>query len=121
MRIDSNSWRRFGRFRISHFESFERIKDNLRYDQPSILFVVGRNDIPGRVLRACRTQAFLKGLHIILPEFPLFYIRHAEFPILLRLVDACEESLSLLVLREVKEELDDAGSVVVEVSLQIHD
>ena len=33
----------------------------------------------------------------------------------------CEEALSLLLLREVEEELDDAGSVAVEVSLQIRD
>src|SRR5579872_5094064 len=55
------------RLRITHLKCFERIEDNFGYNQPSILFVVGRNDIPGRVLRACRTQAFLIGYHIILP------------------------------------------------------
>ena len=33
----------------------------------------------------------------------------------------CKKALSLLLLREVEVELDDAGSVGVEVSLQIHD
>ena len=36
-------------------------------------------------------------------------------------MDALKETLSLFLLREVEEELDDAGSVAVEVSLQIHD
>ena len=44
-----------------------------------------------------------------------------EFPVLFRLIDALKEALSLFLLREVEEELDDPGSVDVEVSLQIHD
>ena len=51
LRIASNSRRRAGaRFRISHFESFERIEDDLGHDQPGVLLVVGGNDIPGRVI-----------------------------------------------------------------------
>ena len=38
------------RFGKTHFESFERIENNSRHDQPSILFVVGGNDIPGGVI-----------------------------------------------------------------------
>ncbi len=70
---------------------------------------------------ACRTEAFLIRLHVVLPEFSLLDVRKAEFPVLFRLVDACEEALSLLFVREVEEELDDAGSVDMEMSLQIHD
>ncbi len=33
------------RFWVVHFETFERIEDNLGYDQPSVLFVIGGNDI----------------------------------------------------------------------------
>ena len=57
----------------------------------------------------------------MLPKFPLRDIRKTEFPVLVRLVDARQKALSLLLLREVEEELDDAGSVDVEVPLQIHD
>ena len=39
------------RFRIGHFESFERIEDNPGNNQPGILLVVGGDDIPGRVAR----------------------------------------------------------------------
>src|SRR5450759_5057482 len=109
------------RFGVSHLEYFERIEDNLRYNQSRVLFVVGGNDIPRRVPGACRTEAFLIRLHVLFPEFPLLNIRKAKFPILFRLIDALKETLSLLLLRKVEEELDDAGSVAVEVSLQIHD
>jgi hypothetical protein len=36
---------------IAHLKTFECVKDDLRYDQPSVLFVVGGNDIPGRLPR----------------------------------------------------------------------
>ena len=57
----------------------------------------------------------------MLPEFPLLDVRQAEFPVLFRLVDARQKALALLLLGEVEKELDDAGSVAVEVPLQIHD
>jgi hypothetical protein len=41
--------------------------------------------------------------------------RRAEFPVLVRVVDALEEALALLVLRQVQEELDDARAVAVQV------
>src|ERR1039458_5861534 len=108
------------RFGVSHFESLECVENNLRDDQPSIFLVVGGNDIPRRLPGACRTEAFLISLHILLPEFPLLDIRKAEFPVLCRLVNARQKALSLLLLREVEEELDYADSVAVEVLLQIH-
>src|ERR1019366_5922533 len=77
--------------------------------------------MPGRVPGACRTEAFLIRLHVLLPKLPLLNIRKPEFTILFRHIDALKETLSLLLLREVEEELDDAGSVAVEVSLHIHD
>ena len=91
------------------------------YNQPSILFVVGGNDIPGGATGACRSEASLIGLHVVLPQFSLGNVRSTEFPVLFRFVDACQEALSLLLLREVKKEFDDAGSIAMEVFLQIHD
>src|SRR3954447_10109946 len=44
-------------FRISEFESFERIKDNAGYNESCVFLVVGGNDIPGRVSGACRTNS----------------------------------------------------------------
>jgi hypothetical protein len=40
----------------------------------------------------------------MLPVFPLVNVREAEFPVLVRLINALEESLSLFVLRQVEEE-----------------
>jgi hypothetical protein len=109
------------RFGVSHLESFERIKYNLRYNQPSVFLIVGGNDIPGCIPGACRTEAFLIGLHILFPELPLLNIRNAEFPVLFRHFDTLKETLSLLLLREMQKKLDDAGSIAVEMSLQVHD
>ena len=55
----------------------------------------------------------------MVPEFALLNVGKAELPVLFLLIDAFEKALSLLLLREVQEELDDAGSIAVEVSFQI--
>jgi hypothetical protein len=57
----------------------------------------------------------------MLPKFPLRDIRKTEFPILVRLVDARQKTLSLFFLGEVEKKLNDTGSVAVKVSLQIRD
>jgi len=49
------------RFRVAHFQSFEGIKDNLRYNEPGIFLVIGRNDVPRRVACAGCTKALLVG------------------------------------------------------------
>jgi hypothetical protein len=48
-------------------------------------------------------------------------VRKGEFPVLVRLVNTFEESLSLLFLRQVKKEFDDPGAVAIKMALQIHD
>ena len=70
---------------------------------------------------ASRAQASLKSLRVILPIFPLVNVREAEFPVLIRIINAFQESLSLLLLGQMKEELDDASAVAMEVLFQIHD
>jgi hypothetical protein len=57
----------------------------------------------------------------VLPEFAFFDVGGAEFPVLFGLVDAGEETLPLLLLREMKEEFDDAGAVGMEMPFQIRD
>src|SRR5579863_7522703 len=108
------------RLGVSHFELPERIEDDLRYDQTGVLFVIGGNDIPGRVVCTGCTEAVLIGLHVMLPEFPLLDICIAELPVLLRLVDARQKAFPLLLFREMEEELDDASAVNVKVFLKIH-
>src|ERR1035438_7630039 len=70
---------------------------------------------------AGRVQAILKSLDVILPVFPFVNVREAKLPILVRLIDARQESLSLFVLGKMEEELKDPGAVTVKMFLQVHD
>jgi len=106
---------------ICQLQLIERIQDNLGNNQPGILLIVGGNGVPRHVMGACSVQAILKSLDVILPVFPLVNVRKAELPILVRLIDAFEESLSLFALRKVEEELEDPRSVTVEMLLHVHD
>src|SRR6476620_10030555 len=67
------------RFWICHFESFEYVENNLGHNKSSVLFVVGANDIPRNVPGACRTEAFLVRVHVLVPEFPLLDVRAPNF------------------------------------------
>ena len=57
-----------------------------------VQLVVGGYDVPGGVLRAGRRQAFFVGLGVLPPVGALLDIRFAEFPVLLRVIDAREEA-----------------------------
>jgi hypothetical protein len=92
-----------------HSESVEGIQRNLGDEQPSILLAVCGDTMPGRITRTRRTETVLVRSHMMLPEFPFLDIGWAEFPILVRLVDADKKAPALLVLREVKKEFHDAG------------
>jgi len=70
---------------------------------------------------ACGVQALLISPRIMPPVFPLVNVRDAEFPVLLRLINAFKKALSLFVFRQMEEELDDLGAVTVEMLLQVHD
>ena len=57
----------------------------------------------------------------MLPELSLFNVGKTEFPVLIRLINAFEEALSLFFFRKVEEKLDDSRSVTVEMLFQVHD
>src|SRR5512147_2492401 len=107
--------------RIVDVEPTESVQDDLRDDQAPVVLVVGRYHVPGRMPRAGRSNARFVGPHVVLPELALFEVGAAEFPVLVGVVDAREEPLALLLLRQVQEELDDAGAVAVEVALEAGD
>src|SRR5207247_11341952 len=83
--------------------------------------VVRGHHVPRRVALAGGAQASLVGLHIVLPVAALFDVGHAEFPVLLGIVDAREKALALLLLRDVKKELEHARAVAVQVALEVSD
>src|ERR1019366_8489896 len=66
-------------------------------------------------------QAIFVGAHVALPVFPLVNVGGAELPVLVRLIDARKETLSLLLVRKVQENLDDLRAVAMKMLLQIAD
>ena len=76
---------------IYHLQVIERIEDNTGNNQPGIFLIVRGNNVPGRVMGACGVQAVLVNLDVMFPVFPLVDVREAEFPVLVRLIDAVEE------------------------------
>jgi len=77
-----------GGFGIGHLKFIESIKDNLGNNQPGILFIIGGNDEPRCFMRAGRGQAIFISTHVMLSVFPLVNVREAEFPVLVRLINA---------------------------------
>src|SRR5450759_4878779 len=111
----------FSRLRIRHLESAKCIEDDLRDNEPGVVLVVGRDDVPERVERTRRVQAFLKSLHVLLPVGPLVNVRKAELPVLLGRVDAITKAVRLLALRQMQEDLDHPSAVAMEMLLEVTD
>jgi len=57
----------------------------------------------------------------MLPVFSLVNVRETEFPVLVRLINACKESFPLFFLRKVEEYLDGPRAVTIKVALKVHD
>ncbi len=105
---------------IRHLEVSHRIYDDLGDDKSRVVFVVGGDDVPRRMLSAGCTKAISVGFHILLPVFPLVNVGDAEFPVLVRHIDAGKEPLSLFFVREVEEYLDGLGAIAMEMLLHVH-
>ena len=108
--------RRVGRLKLP-----KPVQDNLRNDQPGVLLVVGRHDVPRRVAGAGCAQALLIRLHVLLPVFPFLNIGEAEFPVLFRFINARQEALSLFLLGKMEEDFHRARSIAIEMTLQVDD
>src|SRR2546422_10763869 len=106
---------------IAQLEGGQRIDKDLGNDQPGIKLVICGDDVPRCMLGTGCAQALLIGVHIIVPKFPLFDIGLAQFPILIRFIDSAKKTLPLFFFRNMKKELHDSGSVVVEMAFQVED
>ena len=104
-----NSWR-------LQLQIFEGVEHDARNDQARILLIVGWHDVPMGVIGAGAGQAVLVGLLVVLPVLPLFNVSRGELPVLARVIDAFEESLPLLLFREVEKDFDDPGPVAMQVA-----
>lgn len=98
-------------FRVAQLQPFQRIEYNLRHNQSCIVLVGGGHDKPGGVGRAGCGEGMAPGLHPGVPALALGDVGAAEFPVFVGFVDACQQALALLFLRQVQKHLDDAGAV----------
>jgi len=81
-------------------------------------FVVGRHDIPRRMLGGGAANRIFVGLHVIVPEAALANVVGGKFPVFLRLIEAREKALFLLAVRYMQKELQDDDAVAREVALE---
>src|SRR5690349_78700 len=102
---------------ILEAERVERFDDGRSHGDAGEPLVVGGHDVPRRPLRGGVADHVLVGLHVVLPVVAFLRVGRRELPVLLGIVDALEETPLLLLARDVQEELEDDGAVVVEVAL----
>src|SRR5215510_11734828 len=95
------------------------IEHGLRDDEPAVFLAVSGYDVPRRMTSACRGKTFLIGRHVFSPEISLPHVGFVEFPVLFRIIDAADKSLSLFFLGDMEEELQDFRSVPVEMLFEI--
>src|SRR5665647_1439122 len=109
------------RLGVGHFKVREGVEDDLGDDESGVLFVVGGHYVPGRAIGAGRVQAGLVGLHVLVPVGPLMDVREAELPVFVGRVNSSAETVCLLGLRQVQEDLDDLGAVAVQMCFEVAD
>ena len=83
-------------------------------------FIVGGHHKPGSIVRTGGAQALLIGVHVVLPELSLRNIVRAEFPVFRRVFNSFQKTFSLFFGGQVKEELEDAGTIAVKVLFKVH-
>ena len=79
---------------------------------------VRRDEVPRRDVGRRLVQHVVEGVLVGVPELPLRQVAHGELPALGRVVIAGLEALTLLVLVDGEEELDDGGAGLDQVSLE---
>ena len=108
-------------FRVGKPEVFHRMHDRGGDDEPGKPLVVGGHDKPWRLFGRGCPDRFLERAHVIVPKLTFLHIGWRKFPGLLRLVEARDESLLLLVARDVKEELQNFRPLPRRVVLEMRD
>src|SRR5271166_1078072 len=69
-------------------------------------FVIGADDVPGRELGAGRFQHHVAGLRVLVPSLVRFEVHRTELPLPQRIVNAGQKTALLLLLSDLKPELD---------------
>src|SRR4029453_3402187 len=73
---------------------------------------------PRRPLRRGVPDQVLVCLHVVVPVLALSGVVRRELPVLLGFLDAAEEALALLFVRDVQEELADRDAVARQIALE---
>src|SRR5215467_11406115 len=92
-------------------DRLDPLDDGGSNNKPRDPFVIGRHDVPWRVIRRRRPDHVLVRRHIFVPQLALADIASVELPLLGRIVDAFEEALFLLPPGHVEKELERYGAV----------
>ena len=88
----------------------QEIHDEKLQRHPGILLVIGRNDVPGRVVFIRALNSILVGRHVLIPIGALLNISRVVFPELVFPLRALQQILLLGFLGQVKEDFDDLDS-----------
>src|SRR4051812_33502301 len=83
-------------------------RNDVRHARPHEPLLIRRNDVPWRRLRARSTQHVLVCPLVFIPMRAFLYVRSRELPILLRVVQTRQKTLSLLFTRNVQEKLQNS-------------
>src|ERR1700744_1938124 len=95
---------------IAQAQLLEGVEHDARHNEAGVQLVVGGHDIPRRLMGAGRAQAFLVGLHVLLPILALPNIGRGKLPIFCGRFNPLQEAPALLILGKVQKEFDDAGA-----------
>src|SRR6201999_2237406 len=104
--------------RIIELEILYRLDDGRGDDDPREPLVVRGHHVPRRIVAAGFADHVLIGLHVFRPELALGDVAHGKLPALVGFFDALEEAFSLLVPRDIQEELEDERAVAREMLLE---
>ena len=76
---------------------------------------------PRRLLCARRAETGFVGRHVVVPVRSLSQVAQAKFPVLIRLVEAGEKTLTLLFLGKVEEKFQNPRAIAVQMTLEVID
>src|SRR4029079_19650439 len=108
---DGNLGVGLGQLRVEPLECGD---EDLRDGEVARPVVVGRHDVPRRVLRRRLAQRVLVRFGEVVPQRTVVEIAGAELPALFGLIEPLLQPFALFVARHVEKHLDDGGAFVPE-------
>src|SRR5439155_20494568 len=98
--------------RVAKLQALQRLLHGSRDHQVAMRLRFGRDDRPRRPRRSGRRDRLGVRLLVCVPAGALLEVADRELPVLGRIVESVMEALTLLVLRDVEEYLDDELAVL---------